>query len=595
MRALPWLLVACGFLISIGCSVEPEVVQKNGRGRVAIPNVGDVQQSDATPLADRQVIEIIPGEVTRTLCEPTVIDTSKFAKQVWRTGRYEGPIRESEGFGGDDAAAPQIELAESNGMTVDGGLSDYARVHAKSRFPGIDQSFFTPPDPTLAVGPNHVVEMVNSEMAFFSKSGEVQFQTALGSQGNPGFFEEVGSEDFCIDPRCFYDHFEDRFVILCLEVYFDTVESFLTIAVSDDDDPNGIWFRYRTPATFQIGGQLNFDDYPSFAFDDSGYYISGNLFNISTFAFNGIGFRTMEKSPLLSGQPMTFNDRISNSDGLISVQMAQTFDVAGASPIGISMNSQTSARLVTLDDPFGNLNVITTDVSVPFFNFANSASNNGGEASTVDSRAMNLHRRGNQLFSCHSTGLGSRNVARWYEFALNGFPNGANPSLTQSGEINLGPQQETFFPSIYSNQNGDVAMVYANSSPNEFISVNVSARRASDPPGTMSEMMQFEVGSVSATGRFGDYFDIALDPADDLTFWIVGETMEDFGWDTVVNSFSVDLVGDVNCDGSIDLLDVTPFIDLLASGEFSFKADINGDGNVNLLDVTPFVELLSDN
>ena len=53
------------------------------------------------------------------------------------------------------------------------------------------------------------------------------------------------------------------------------------------------------------------------------------------------------------------------------------------------------------------------------------------------------------------------------------------------------------------------------------------------------------------------------------------------------------LPGDVNCDGSVDLLDVQPFIDLLSSGEYSVKADINLDGVVDLLDVAPFVEILA--
>ena len=53
------------------------------------------------------------------------------------------------------------------------------------------------------------------------------------------------------------------------------------------------------------------------------------------------------------------------------------------------------------------------------------------------------------------------------------------------------------------------------------------------------------------------------------------------------------LLGDVNCDGEVNLLDVTPFVDLLTSGGYSVKADINMDGVLNLLDVNPFVELLS--
>ena len=51
--------------------------------------------------------------------------------------------------------------------------------------------------------------------------------------------------------------------------------------------------------------------------------------------------------------------------------------------------------------------------------------------------------------------------------------------------------------------------------------------------------------------------------------------------------------GDVNGDGSVDLLDVAPFIDALNGGDFVPAADTNCDGSVNLLDVSPFVDLLS--
>ncbi len=53
------------------------------------------------------------------------------------------------------------------------------------------------------------------------------------------------------------------------------------------------------------------------------------------------------------------------------------------------------------------------------------------------------------------------------------------------------------------------------------------------------------------------------------------------------------LLGDVNCDGQVNLLDVGPFVDLITSGAFLDKADINQDGSVNLLDVGPFVALLT--
>ncbi len=53
------------------------------------------------------------------------------------------------------------------------------------------------------------------------------------------------------------------------------------------------------------------------------------------------------------------------------------------------------------------------------------------------------------------------------------------------------------------------------------------------------------------------------------------------------------LLGDVNLDGMVNLLDVDPFVNLLTIGDFQEEADINQDGEVNLLDVDPFVALLS--
>lgn len=62
---------------------------------------------------------------------------------------------------------------------------------------------------------------------------------------------------------------------------------------------------------------------------------------------------------------------------------------------------------------------------------------------------------------------------------------------------------------------------------------------------------------------------------------------------TVTEVIPPGILGDVNCDGFVNLLDVSPFIDLISTGQFSDKADINQDGFVNLLDVAPFIFLLS--
>ena len=52
------------------------------------------------------------------------------------------------------------------------------------------------------------------------------------------------------------------------------------------------------------------------------------------------------------------------------------------------------------------------------------------------------------------------------------------------------------------------------------------------------------------------------------------------------------LLGDVNGDSIVDLLDIGPFVEILEDGAFQFEADTNQDGVVDLFDVAPFVEIL---
>ena len=53
------------------------------------------------------------------------------------------------------------------------------------------------------------------------------------------------------------------------------------------------------------------------------------------------------------------------------------------------------------------------------------------------------------------------------------------------------------------------------------------------------------------------------------------------------------ILGDVNLDGAVDLLDVSQFVDRLSTGSYQDEADINCDGEVNLLDVAPFIAILA--
>ncbi len=76
-----------------------------------------------------------------------------------------------------------------------------------------------------------------------------------------------------------------------------------------------------------------------------------------------------------------------------------------------------------------------------------------------------------------------------------------------------------------------------------------------------------------------------------------------YQWEVLYNSNDVTLrlastiadliLGDVNGDGTVDLLDVSPFVNAVTNGTYIIQADMNCDGAVDLLDVNLFVELLT--
>ncbi len=53
------------------------------------------------------------------------------------------------------------------------------------------------------------------------------------------------------------------------------------------------------------------------------------------------------------------------------------------------------------------------------------------------------------------------------------------------------------------------------------------------------------------------------------------------------------MLGDINLDGVVNFLDISPFIGLLTSNSWQCEADINEDGVVSFLDISPFIGLLS--
>jgi hypothetical protein len=538
------------------------------------------------------------GAIGRGTVAPTIIDTRDFPVQRQITGPYEGPKRISSNGLRPPHTKPDIAALDESSRqarpSVTRGVSGPPIVSLGRGWTGITQTAWTPPDPTLAVGPNHVVITVNQSIAWYTKDGVQQFSAILGNQGNPGFFENEGALDFTFDPKCFYDHLAGRYVVLALEVYgtFTATETddeaTITFAVSDDDDPNGIWFKYRTNAIIDISGDTFWWDYPGFGYDGQAYYVTGNLFGLNNGGFAGAGFRAFDKTPLLTGSPTTFTTvRDSN---VVSVQVAQHFSPT-TTPYFLSAPFLDNWRIVAMNDPLGSPSLSIATIPTGFFDFPPDAPTPGGNADTIDPRVFNVNFRNGKLYGGHNVDGGSGVLARWLEFDLNGWPAASFPTLAQSGTIDV-PGEVTFEPAVFTDATGNVGYVFASSSPTENIKMQVTARRPGDALGMVAEPVEVAQGSVGSNGRWGDYYDICVDPVDDATFWAIGQTSEGFGWSTFVQEFNVPTPvacpGDINGDNMVTLAD----FNILAAnfgggpGLTLAQGDLSGDGFVNLADFT---------
>lgn len=589
--------LAAGTLATLsGCTTTGEPVADHGIAApfAALPAGDPKWTRPGRPASELPApMKIVDGRSAErwTSAEVSIIDTNKIRNRLQVVGPWTddvGLIKPHLPVHSRDKSLPTRDIQPlpegsiaSTGRTASTGLA----------FPGIQQTPWSPPDPTIAVGPTHIVETVNQSIAFFNKDGTMEFSAPLGSPGTPGFFEGLGAGDFTFDPKCFYDHNAERFVVIVLETYTAT-EAWIDIAVSDDSDPNGVWHKYRTFSVIEINNSNYWVDYPGFGFDDDAFYVTNNLFllNGDAAGFAGPAIRVFDKAPLLAGEPAQFYDLVPQIDG--SMQAAQTHGDAPR-PFFLTRSASNALRVWSVIDAIGPsptlVNIEVTglgNASVP------SAAPNagGGFIDALDGRLMNVHWRDGNLYTTHGIRtVDGRSMARWYHIETNGWPDsGSSPTLAQQGNINV-PDYYHFFPAIGSDKFGRVGMVMARSASSEFASVAVTGREPGDPAGQMDEPLVLVTGTNTAEGRWGDYFDIAIDPNDDRTFWYVGQTRRNFGWQTEIGSFLVGCPADENGDGIVNFFDLSSFINRFGEGDMS--TDIAPPfGVLNFFDITIFID-----
>src|SRR2546426_1089983 len=146
----------------------------------------------------------------------------------------------------------------------------------------------TPPDVQVAVGPNHVVEMVNVLGRISTKQG-VEVRTFLLDS-----FFGVPSTDFISDPKIHFDTASGRWFTSITDVTTGRV----LLEVSKSDDPAGLWNAYSVSTITGCADQ------PLVGFSDLVVIISANDFSSCTSgnpSYLGVQYWVLNKTDLVSG------------------------------------------------------------------------------------------------------------------------------------------------------------------------------------------------------------------------------------------------------------------------------------------------------
>lgn len=368
-----------------------------------------------------------------------------------------------------------------------------------------------PPDPDLAVGPDHIITVVNMRMKIHDKVGNELSQEYLED-----FWGALGANYFVFDPVAQYDALADRFVIAAAEHEGgDYYKSHLDIAVSKTSNPLDGWNKYR----FSLSSIGAFVDFENLGIGTDAYYLSADYF-----AGGGNQIHIFEKAPMLVGGAVTMK-HIQTDGGQVSLGSTTNYDAnAVAQYFATSYSgSNTSLKLHAVQNATGTPTLKTYNLTVPYFSNPPYASQKGSsnQISTVDLRIKHGVHRNGTLWLSHTIGENNTARVRWYEIAMNGWPNsGSNPSLTQSGTFNYGTGQHSWFPDISVDSAGDAVIVSNRSSSNDYVYIARTVRKAGDATGTFRESVRLQESDGAHTGgRWGDYSGVDEDPADPGVFW----------------------------------------------------------------------------
>jgi hypothetical protein len=421
------------------------------------------------------------------------------------------------------------------------------------------------PDTDGDVGIDHYIQIVNFSFAIWDKQGNLLY----GPMKNQTLWSNLSLNiQYDFDPIVLYDHLSNNWFISTVAKSNDGIFNYyLLIGVSISQNPLSGWNVWAY-------GMNELPDYPKYGLWPDGYYLTVNLFEAESYAWEGVGVGIFDREAMINGMDdpdlIFFTIEAANDNPHLDPYNILPAELDGNPPPEGTPNYLCYMK----DDTWGFENdylsiwACSADWETPENSTLTEISQLVTEPfdSNVDNftyitqpeTTRNLQSLGNKLmFSLkyrhfgnysrmvtnHTVDVNNEDHAgiRWYE-------------LQQDEEDWYINQQGTYAPdsvnrwmgSIAMDEPGNIALVYSVSDKFTFPSIRYTGRLNDDPTGimTVSEESIVKGGGYqsSTMSRWGDYSMMSIDPVDNFTFWYTQEyykTSSLNGWSTRIASFRI--------------------------------------------------------
>lgn len=419
----------------------------------------------------------------------------------------------------------------------------------------VSNTTYTPPDPILAVGPGHLVAVVNSRYQVWDKTGTPLTAALTLDQ----FFGGVPNCTGLFDPFVDYDEAANRFVMGAMALQSGAgTDSYLCVAATATNDPTGSW--NRTSFRADVVDPLTWIDYPHMGIGLDAIYIAGNMFRDAG-GIDSIRAFAVDKTALYAGAPVAVAEA-----GLGAIFFtAQPAKLHGFASGGwpspgtphplIAHDGGGNSRIWNWSNPFSSAPVIYGTLTEAWFNGVPPSAKELGAAvnglnDTGTGRWLDAEMRHGKLYATRNTacnfGAGdAESCVDWVEIDVSG----PAPVLVQqqSGGAYGNTDEFRYYPDLSVDRNGNLAIGYTKSSASTYTQVFVTGREFGDPAGTLQSesLMRAGLGNYTDGGgcgsscdRWGDYTGMTVDP-DGCTFWYLGQYSDGgyYNWGTRIGSF----------------------------------------------------------